>query len=191
MSLVMTSSPLIEPVSLSEAKAFLRIDSNAEDLLVSTLILTSRLHIEAALGLALMTQAWTLTIDKWPSRDTVLLPLRPVSQIALLRLLNVGGQSTTLDPASYRLDATIGAAKIVSVSGAWPAPLMKKGGIEITFWAGFGDETSDIPEPIRHALRLLIAHWYENREPLRVGAPEAAIPAEVSALLTPYRAVRL
>ncbi len=169
----------------------MRIDGTAEDLLISSLILTSRLHIEAALGLALMTQAWTLTLDKWPSRDTVLLPLRPVSQIALIRLLNTSGQSTALDPASYRLDTSIGASRLVATSGTWPPPLIKSGGVEITFWAGFGETVESVPAPIRQALKLLIAHWYENREPLRVGAPETAIPAEVGALLAPYRAVRL
>ena len=51
MSLVMTSGPALEPVSLAEAKAHLRLDDVAEDALLQSLIVTSRLHIEAALGL--------------------------------------------------------------------------------------------------------------------------------------------
>ena len=49
----LSSGPAVEPVTLSEAKAHLRLETTAEDALVTSLIMTSRLHIEAALGLAL------------------------------------------------------------------------------------------------------------------------------------------
>lgn len=56
MALVLTNGPSVEPVSVSEAKAHLRIDGAEEDVLLASLILTSRLHVEAALGLALIDQ---------------------------------------------------------------------------------------------------------------------------------------
>ena len=59
--------------------------------------------------------------------------------------------------------------------------------IEIDFVAGHGDTPSDVPQPIRQALLLLIAHWYENREPVEIGATATTIPAGVSELLMPYR----
>jgi hypothetical protein len=45
--------------------------------------------------------------------------------------------------------------------------------------------------PIRQALLLLIAHWYEHRTPFEVGALAEPAPDEVSRLLSPYRALRL
>lgn len=65
------------------------------------------------------------------------------------------------------------------------------GGIEIAFEAGMGDAPGDVPEPIRHAILLLVAHWYEHRDPMEIGTVGAAIPAAVSDLLKPYREVRL
>ena len=47
MALILTSGPDIEPVSLAEAKAHLRVDGSAEDTLILSLIITSRLHVEA------------------------------------------------------------------------------------------------------------------------------------------------
>jgi len=41
------------------------------------------------------------------------------------------------------------------------------------------------------AILLLVAHWYEHRDPLEIGSAAAAIPAAVSDLLNPYREVRL
>ncbi len=81
MALIMNVGPVVEPVSLDEAKAHLRIDGGAEDALIISLILTSRLHIEAALGLALITQSWTLKRDAWPKGESVGLMLRPVQNI--------------------------------------------------------------------------------------------------------------
>ena len=37
--------------------------------------------------------------------------------------------------------------------------------------------------PIRQAILLLVAHWYEHREPVEIGAASAPLPAMVSELL--------
>ena len=50
MPLVLTAGPAVEPVSLAEAKAHMRVDGTAEDTLIGSLILTARLHVEAELG---------------------------------------------------------------------------------------------------------------------------------------------
>jgi uncharacterized phiE125 gp8 family phage protein len=64
-------------------------------------------------------------------------------------------------------------------------------GIEIDLTAGYGAAPEDVPGPIRQALLLLVAHWYEHRDPIEIGSQAAAIPADVSQLLNPFRAVRL
>ncbi len=71
MALVLTSGPATEPVTVAEAKAHLRLDSDAEDVLIASLIITSRLHLEAALGLALIAQGWTLHLDQFPADGRV------------------------------------------------------------------------------------------------------------------------
>ena len=191
MALVITSAPAREPVTVSEAKAHLRVDGTAEDTLIGTLILTSRLHIEAALGLALMTQSWRLTLDAWPKRRELELPLRPLRSVSSVKVLTADGAAETVSPASYVVDIDGTPPRIVPNSGSWPLPEKAANGIEIEFTAGFGDEAADVPAPVRQALLLLIAHWYEHRDPIEVGSRDAAIPAAVSDLLAPYRAVRL
>jgi len=192
MSLVMTGGPALEPVSLAEAKAHLRVDGTAEDALIQSLIVTSRLHIEAALGLALITQSWSYFLDRWPKAGRLQLPLRPVAAIAHVRVWNDEGTSDSLDPASFLLDGHGMPPRLVSLSGAAEiAPMRAANGIEIGFTAGFGAATDDVPAPIRHALLLLVAHWYENREPVQIGVGVNAVPAMVSDLLAPYRRRRL
>ena len=192
MGAVLVQAPASEPVSLAEAKAHLRVDGSAEDTLISSLIITSRLHVEAALGLALVTQSWSLFLDAWPSGPHVRLPLRPVQSIDAVQLYAPDESVETLNPDIYLLDgAGIPARLIRQGSLAWPAPKRIANGIEIAFTAGYGPAVADVPAPIRQAVLLLVAHWYEHREPIEIGAAHTAVPHMVSELLHPYRRVSL
>ena len=192
MTLVMTSGPLAEPVSVADAKAHMRIDSTAEDALIASLIVTSRLHIEAALGLALLTQAWSYFVDAWPRSREIVLPLKPVQAVAIVRVWAQDGTSRTVSADTFTLDGEGTPPRLVlSRSAAPPAPGRSASGIEIAFDAGYGDAGADVPAPIRQALLLLVAHWFENREPHRANAPDTEIPHMISALLALYRGRRL
>jgi uncharacterized phiE125 gp8 family phage protein len=192
MALVLTSGPAAEPVTLAEAKAHLRVDSDVEDTLISSLIITSRLHIEAALGLAFITQGWSYFIDCWPATRDIRLPLRPVQSITAVRLYAADESIETIPADSYLLDGSGTPARLVrKASTVWPKPSRAANGIEIAFVAGYGAAASSVPAPIRQAILLLIAHWHEHREPVEVGAPGVPVPPMVSELLLPYRSVRL
>lgn len=191
MSLLLTAGPAAEPVSLAEAKAHVRIDGAAEDGLLASLITTSRLHIEAALGLALITQSWQLQLDAWPKRGGVVLPLRPVQAIDAVRVTAFDGTVVTLEPSHYRCDGYGLPPRLLPAASPFPDPGANALGIEIAFVAGYGAAAADVPAPIRQALLHLVAHWFEHREPVHVGATASRIPDMVSELLEPYRLVRL
>jgi uncharacterized phiE125 gp8 family phage protein len=191
MALALTSGPAEEPITVSEAKAHLRLDGSAEDILVASLIVTSRLHIEAALGLALIIQGWRLTLDRWPEGGEVRFPLRPIRSITSVTVLDKAGTPAVVPEEDYILDGEALRPRLIPRDGAWPRPERPAKGIEIAFEAGLAEDAEGVPQPIRHALLLLVAHWYEHRDPLEIGSAGAAIPAAVSDLLKPYREVRL
>jgi uncharacterized phiE125 gp8 family phage protein len=192
MPLILTAGPSAEPVTLAEAKAHLRVDDAAEDALIASLIVTSRLHVEAAMALALMTQSWSWYLDAWPPGRALELPLRPVGGIAALRLYDDTGAAITLDPAGYLLDDARLHPRLVRLGApVWPRPGRIANGIEIAFIAGFGAAAADVPAPIRQAILLLVAHWYEHRAPVEEGAHAEPLPVMVSELLAPYRTLRL
>jgi uncharacterized phiE125 gp8 family phage protein len=191
MSLALTNGPAEEPISVPEAKAHLRLDGTAEDILVASLIVTSRLHIEAALGLALIAQEWRMSLDRWPEGGEVRFSLRPVRSIDAVTVRAADGTPSLVPADSYLLDGDASVPRLVPRNGNWPPPGFATTGIEIEFTAGLAEEAANVPQPIRHALLLLVAHWYEHRDPLEIGSSGAAIPAAVSDLLRPYRGVRL
>ena len=192
MANILLSGPSVEPITLTDAKSHLRADTSAEDTLIQSLIMASRLHIEAALDLTLITQSWRLRLDSWPRSGTLVLPLRPVEELTAVRVHVDDDTIETLDVDDFILDGTPNPARLVwRGTGTAPLSPIAANGIEIDFVAGYGDAPSDVPQPIRQALLLLVAHWYENREPVEIGATATVIPGSVSSLLSLYRRRRL
>ena len=189
MKLTLLQGPAVEPLGLDEVKAHLRLDGDDEDTLLGSLLTTARSHVEIALGLALITQTWRWQADCWPRTGVVDLMTRPVQRVATVAVRGADGSQDTVAAADYVVDKTT--ARIASQRGTWPKPGSRLGGIEIEFVAGFGDAATTVPEPIRHALRLLVAHWYEVRNPVHIGSMATRVPDTVSELLMPYRARRL
>jgi uncharacterized phiE125 gp8 family phage protein len=73
-----------------------------------------------------------------------------------------------------------------------PAPGRIAGGIELDVTVGYGDAATDVPEALRQAVRLLVAHWYENRGVVATDTTRVApLPSTITALLAPYRMLRL
>ena len=146
MALVLTSGPAVEPVSLAEAKAHLRVDGSAEDTLIASLIVTSRLHVEAALGLALITQSWSWYLDAWPAGPPSGCPCAP-SRASPPSALRADGAVETLEPGPLPpRRRRLPAAPRPPGALAWPRARIANG-IEIAFTAGYGNAAADVPGP--------------------------------------------
>ena len=196
MALVPLSGPAVEPVSLSQAKAHLRVSGTAEDLLIASLVTAARVHLELALSCAFITQTWSWFLDDWPRRLHLPLPLGPVQSIAAIRVLTTGDIVATMPASRYLLTGRSSPPRLtLKARDVWsrgaPSPAYGANGIEIEFVAGFGDHPSEVPEPIRQALLLLIAQWFEQRGGFEVGRDTGDLPPAIAALIAPYRQVRL
>jgi len=192
MALIRTSAPAVPPVTLSDAKAHLRVDGIDEDTLITSLIETATAHIERWIGLALITQGVTIVRDDWPDTWLVELPLSPVQSVSSITVFDADGGGIEFDTSYYFADTISHPPRIVLHGTApWPKPGRRANGIEIAVTAGFGDAPSDVPEPIRQALLMLVAHWFERREPVVLEEEPHEIPDTVSALLASYKPVRL
>lgn len=191
MALMLTGGPAVEPVTLDEAKAHVRITGSSEDVLLSSLLLTSRLHVEAALSLALIAQTWTLLLDRWPRGDTVDIPLSPLQGVSAVRVKNALGAPVAIAPTNYLVDLASKPPRLVWGGGVRPDPGVAINGIEIDILAGFGATAASVPAPLKHAILMLTAHWYEHRDPVEIGSASARIPDAISDLIQPFRKIRL
>jgi uncharacterized phiE125 gp8 family phage protein len=142
--------------------------------------------------MALIHQTWSYLLDAWPVTPHIPLPLSPIAQLSSVRSFDPNDAATPLPLASFHLEATSTQPRLLRKSAfSQSTPLRAINAIDISFIAGFGATPSSVPAPLRHALLLLVAHWYEHRDPGEANVPAASIPADVSSLLAPFRRPRL
>ena len=175
-----------EPVSLAEAKLFLRLDHSAEDGLIATLIGAAREAVEAGCGRALITRRVRESLDIW-RHDAVggaALGLGPVTNVVAVRLLAANGAQSIIEPERYRLEGERDRPRLVFEQGV-PATLRSAGGIEIEYDAGFAAAAGDVPVALRLATLHIVAALYEAR------LGEAALPEAARMLMRPFAPARL
>ncbi|MCX5497657.1 head-tail connector protein [Kaistia dalseonensis] len=185
MTAALITGPAIEPVTLDEVKAHLRLDGDADDALLAAAIVSARIHVEVATRRALITQAWRLYRDGWPRGRIVELPVTPLISIDTVTLYDMAGVPHVLDPAGYRLDRAAVPGRIVFASR--PAAALYENGIEIDVTAGYGPAAGDVPAPLRQAILMLVAHWYEHRGAVGSDLAGWVAPLGFQALTAPYR----
>lgn len=189
MAAILITPPASEPLTLAEAKLYLRIDTDDEDDLVGALVAAARAHVEARTRRALVTQTWRFVFDDWPANGRTALRLAPLQSVAAARVYDASGAAHALDSGTFVVDAA--ASVLAWPPWAVPVPGRDAAGIEIDVVAGYGDVGGDVPETLRQAVRLLVAHWYENRALVAPGQQVAPLPATMETLLAPYRVVSL
>lgn len=185
MTPILLVPPAAEPVTLAEAKAWLRLDTDDEDMLVTALMLAARMVVEAAIRRVLVTQTWRLVYDFWPVAP---IPVAPLSAVTAVRVHDAAGSTQALAPAAYRLVGGPDEGRLVFPQMP-PASGRPASGIEIDVVAGYGGP-ADVPQPLKQAILMLVAQWHENRGDAEAASPDRLPPA-VAALLAPYRRVRL
>ena len=187
MTLLLVTGPAEEPVTLEEARAHLRLDATDEDGLLGALLTAARVTLEGQTRRAFVTQSWRLILNQWPG-VTISLPLAPVSAVTAVTIHDNNGDSN-IDSSTYEVSLEGDAPCLASIT-SWPAPTRRIGGISIDFTAGYGAAAA-VPQPLKQAILLLSASWFENREPIALGESARELPLTVTSLIAPYRRVHL
>lgn len=186
MGLRLVTPPAVEPVSLDDLKRHLRIEGDAEDVQIDTLLVVARATVEQLTGRSLLTQTWRWTLDRLPPDGRLTLPLRPVQTVSAVRIVDAAGGRTTLPGTQLVLDLASDPARL-SITGTVPSPGVAMGGVEIDLVTGYGSSPDQVPPMLAQAVRLLTAHWYATRG----DGDSVAIPADVAALVAGWRTLRL
>ena len=190
MASLLLTPPALEPLTLDEAKAYLRVDTAADDDLIAALIAGARIHVEAQTRRALITQSWRLVLDAWPEDGRIPVRPAPLQALAAARVYDLDNIAHAVDMQAFVAD--LAGSVLIVAPWALAQPQRLGAGIELDVTCGYGDAAADVPEPLRQAIRLLVAHWYENRGLIAAGTTSvASMPEAVAALLAPYRMVSL
>lgn len=175
----------LSPITLAEAKVQCRISDTSEDALVATLINAAREYIENTTGIVCGTATKVLLYNAFTDR----LPIyrAPVASVTSVSYTAADGTETTLASNQYRMRERHGVVTLQPAYGiTWPATEVIDGAVTVTVSAGYASNAAT-PDAIRTAALMLVAHWYDNREPVVIGSTANTVPFGVDALLTPYQ----
>ena len=165
-------------VSLSEAQAYLRLETGEEEALLAGLVRTASALCEAFTNQVMI--ARTFSFDLPANGGWERLPIGPVRSIDAVEAVDVNGFAAPLPSETYAVDIDAAGDGWVRVTAA-AATRVRVGGT-----AGMADDANGVPEPIRQGVLRLIAHLFTARDG-DGGEP----PAAVTALWRPYRRMRM
>lgn len=183
MSLALVNGPTTEPITLAEAKQHLRLGEDVldDDELIAGLIRAAREYCEKETNRAFFTQTWRLSLDRFPLDDVIELPRPPIASVEQVAYIDESGVQTPY--TDYTLDTDHAPPRLIRNYGlCWPSTRCQRNAVMIMFIAG-ADDVADVPESIKQAMKLLIGHWYENREAVVTGTISTALQMTVDALL--------
>lgn len=184
--LVVNTAPTVLPVTVADMKLHLRVDVTDEDNLIEALIKAARARMERELNRTLLTTSWKLTMDYFPT--VFFLPRSPAISVTSVKYYDTGGTQQTLSSSAYQLVSGRRPSRIVEAYGySWPSVQDKSDAVEVIYSAGEGAAATSIPEDLVSALKLDVAHLFENREAVMVGAPAIDLPRGYDSLTRDYK----
>ena len=186
MSLKLKTGPADEPFTLAEVKSHLRLEDTADDALLVGLIVAARELAESFTHRALITQTWTLFLDRFPAgaRDPwwdgvveaattelvdaarpIVIPKPPLQTITFVKAHKQDGTAETVAAADYWVDTASEPGRVTLKTGkTWPTSAPRtQNAVEVEFVAGYGSDRLSVPEPIKQGMLMLIGRLYENR----------------------------
>ena len=182
MDLRQTTPPTVEPLSLAEAKAHLRIDIADDETLISSRIKAATKEAQVATNRQFIAATWQLKLDSFPvagepsmvidAEGSIRLPRAPVTTASGVSIsyIDSNGASQTLATTVYGVDiATEPGRVFLLYNQTWPSTRGQKRAVTITYQAGYGSTSTSVPEEARALIGLMLAGMYENREDSVIG----------------------
>lgn len=195
MGLVLATAPTDMPVTIEQARAQVRLapGDDSFDAELAGLIAAAVSHLDGNDGVlggrCIEPQQWDLLIDGFT--DVIEIPLRPLISVDEVAYIDVDGIERTLATDAWTADTASYAGWVVRNSdAAWPATMECVNAVRVRFIAGYpraADGSSGAPASLQHAILLLVAHWFANREAVNVGNIVNQFPLAVEALIAPFR----
>lgn len=181
MHLDITTQPTgTDIVSLVDLKEFLRVDHSDEDTTITAILDAAVQSCQDYTNRHFASSTFTWSLDRFCAVE---LPTGPMTAITSIVYYDTANAMQTLDTANYYYDEKREPARLAFNN---PPSVYPDRFNPITVNGSLGEAPA---EPIKHAIKLLAAHYYENRRAVITGTIATELPLGVQALLNPYRII--
>lgn len=138
------------------------------------------------LGRCMVTQTWRQDWDAFPPSDILRLPFPDVQSVSVA-YTDENGSDQTLASSEYNLIHDYRSSAIELADGSvWPNTDDVPDAVKVTLVAGYGN-AADVPNDLRAAILIHIAHLYEHRTSVVVGTSAIDTPMAYDFLVSKHR----
>lgn len=162
-----TEAEILGLVSVSEMKLHLRLVGTAQDDVVKACLMAAFSMLDGPGGRyrrsLVGTQSYELVLDRFPSSgEPLYLAYPPIRDVASVSYLDADGDLQVMTSADYKVVKDRVRPVIRSKTGIWPESKNEPGAVTVSFTAGW--DAASVPHRVKLALKMLAAHFFENRE---------------------------
>jgi uncharacterized phiE125 gp8 family phage protein len=182
-SYTIISESVIEPISLEDAKQFLRIDGTDDDDLVYSMIKVARQMCENKTWLVINPSVIRMNFDKEEVTEYMRINKLPVREIDGVFYKDANGVQQTLLASKYEVDLYSNPVRIRILEMPNIGDYMNAFSVE--YKAGYSSG-ANVPKPIIQAMKMIMGHLNENRQDVVVGSSITKMPNGSEYLLEPY-----
>ena len=174
------------PVSLTEAKSHLKVDTTADDTYITSIIkaatqlseeYTNRFFIDTVIDQTCSDFAQLQTLFK-----------SKVSAVAHVKYYDNDNSLQTLSATIYDTQLQYEPSQIqLAENQSFPSITKRNDAVVARYTVGYGSSSSDVPEIIKQAILLTIGNFYQNRNSVVIGRIATELPMNVKWLLDTYK----
>lgn len=161
-TLTRTVGPSQRIVSVAEAKTNMRLPQadTTHDQAIADQIDAATEQLEQDIDRVLITQTFVLSLNAFPCKSApIAISNKPVQSITSIMYEDSNGTTQELDVGNYALD--LGRRQIYLPAGqSWPATVSVQNAVRVTYVAGYGDSSGDVPRLTRQAVLLQVGRWF-------------------------------
>lgn len=182
MKFTVADNPLgTDVISLADMKEFLRVDHSDEDTTISEIITSAAIAVQDYTGRVFVSSTFTLKTDYFYNVE---IPAA-IGAVTGVTYYDIANELQTLDVSKYYADSSRVPARIAFLD---PPSTFEDRFNAVIIAGNIGKAASP---PIKHAIKMLASHYYENRRAVIVGVKASKIPLGIEAILNPYRIISL
>ena len=190
------SGPAVLALTRDQAKKQCEVElaEDAHDTWFDEAIAEAHEFVEQYLRATLTESVWVYRTAAWPCEPpyAIRVPMGPLIAVDALSYLDTEGVRQELAIADFEVVPGREGYIVPAYGTYWPSARRSPTSIAVEYRAGYPGQgspmdASGVPKAIVRGMKMLVGHWFENRETVVLGQAGQNIPLGFEDAVQPYR----